>query len=113
MVEKHKTAVGDFLQQEKSAVATAADRLQEDIRIQVERMVSEHSKSIVRRLEAAVAGFTSNANGMAARTYTCRRYTALPRAEPGAWPWPWVSVWAWARVRDHILVRVARFPWPH
>ena len=39
MVEKHKTAVGDFLQAEKVAVAAAAERLQEDIRTQVERMV--------------------------------------------------------------------------
>jgi hypothetical protein len=39
MVERHKTAVGDFLVAERAAVAAAAERLQEDIRVQVERMV--------------------------------------------------------------------------
>jgi hypothetical protein len=40
MVDRHKTAVGEFLQAERAAVAAAAERLQEDIRVQVERMVS-------------------------------------------------------------------------
>jgi hypothetical protein len=46
--------------------------------------IGEHSKNIVRRVESAVAGFTSSASGMAART--CALARLPPRLAPHEQP---------------------------
>ena len=65
MLDKHKSALAEHLRAEKAAAAAAAEKLQEDIRLQVERLVLEHNKTAGRRLESAVATFTSGAIDMA------------------------------------------------
>lgn len=61
LLDKHKSALAEHLRAEKAAAAAAAEKLQEDIRLQVERLVLEHNKTAGRRLESAVAAFTTSA----------------------------------------------------
>lgn len=68
LVDSHKACLSEHVRTEKAALTAVADRLQEDICSQVERLIAEHTKSAARRLETAVATFTSNATDMAALT---------------------------------------------
>lgn len=61
LLDKHRSSLAEHLRAERAAAAAAAEKLQEDIRQQVERLVAEHTKTANRRLETAVAAFTSNA----------------------------------------------------
>lgn len=63
-MDRHKVALAEHLKAEKAAATAAAEKLQEDIRASVERLVAEHTKCAARRLEAAVTTFTTSADNM-------------------------------------------------
>jgi hypothetical protein len=64
LIDKHKIALAEHLRAEKAASSAAAEKLQEDIRIQIERLVAEHTKTATRRLEAAVMQFQTSAESL-------------------------------------------------